>query len=163
MNCRNALGSTSHADKGCPLKVPARAVSNAKKQSIPAQTGLTALVRVFCADGAEPRRGLWSSRCPCSCGHSCFSPSLLALWRLPRMGNSIWPQTAQRLPLPKRQSQRLPMARRWWRIRIRFFVDTEQNKLFWPMDMPFWVRMAASPDADAPSYLLQRVAAGSRY
>ena len=119
MNCRNALGSTSHADKGCPLKVPARAVSNAKKQSIPAQTGLTALVRVFCADGAEPRRGLWSSRCPCSCGHSCFSPSLLALWRLPRMGNSIWPQTAQRLPLPKRQSQRLPMARRWWRIRIR--------------------------------------------
>ena len=26
------------------------------------------------------------------------------------------------------------------------------------MDMPFWVRMAASPDADAPSYLLQRVA-----
>lgn len=38
------------------------------------------------------------------------------------------------------------------------FVDAEHNKLFWPMDMPFWVRLTASPDADAPSYLLQRVA-----
>jgi hypothetical protein len=40
----------------------------------------------------------------------------------------------------------------------KIFVDTEQNKLFWPMDMPFWVRLAASPDANAPSFLLQRVA-----
>lgn len=40
----------------------------------------------------------------------------------------------------------------------KVFIDTEHNKLFWPMDKPFWVRLAASPDADAPSYLLQRVA-----
>ena len=40
----------------------------------------------------------------------------------------------------------------------KIFVDTEQNKLFWPMDMPFWVRLAASPNANAPSLLLQRVA-----
>lgn len=39
----------------------------------------------------------------------------------------------------------------------KIYVDTEHNKLFWPMDKPFWVRLAASPDADAPSYLLQRV------
>jgi len=40
----------------------------------------------------------------------------------------------------------------------KIFVDSAQNKLFWPMDMPFWVRLAASPDANAPSFLLQRVA-----
>jgi hypothetical protein len=40
----------------------------------------------------------------------------------------------------------------------KIFVDTAQNKLFWPMDMPFWVRLAASPDDNAPSFLLQRVA-----
>lgn len=40
----------------------------------------------------------------------------------------------------------------------KIYVDEKQNKLFWPMDKPFWVRLAASPDADAPSYLLQRVA-----
>jgi hypothetical protein len=40
----------------------------------------------------------------------------------------------------------------------KIYVDTVNNKLFWPMDMPFWVRLAASPDANAPSFLLQRVA-----
>lgn len=28
--------------------------------------------------------------------------------------------------------------------------------MWWPLDKPFWVRLAASPDADAPSFLLQR-------
>lgn len=40
----------------------------------------------------------------------------------------------------------------------KVYIDTKENKIFWPMDMPFWVRMAASPDPNAPSYLLQRVA-----
>ena len=40
----------------------------------------------------------------------------------------------------------------------KIFVDAAENKIYWPMDMPFWVRLAASPDANAPSYLLQRVA-----
>ena len=39
----------------------------------------------------------------------------------------------------------------------KVYVDSVNNKLFWPMDKPFWVRLATSPDADAPSYLLQRV------
>ena len=39
----------------------------------------------------------------------------------------------------------------------KVFVDAPNNKLYWPMDKPFWVRLAVSPDADAPSYLLQRV------
>jgi hypothetical protein len=40
----------------------------------------------------------------------------------------------------------------------KVYVDQQANKIFWPMDMPFWVRLAASPDPNAPSYLLQRVA-----
>lgn len=40
----------------------------------------------------------------------------------------------------------------------KVYIDTKENKLFWPMDKPFWVRLAASPDPDAPSFLLQRVA-----
>jgi len=40
----------------------------------------------------------------------------------------------------------------------KIYVDTADNKLFWPYDMPFWVRLTASPDPNAPSYLLQRVA-----
>jgi hypothetical protein len=40
----------------------------------------------------------------------------------------------------------------------KVFVDTKENKLYWPMDKNFWVRLAASPDDDAPSYLLERVA-----
>ena len=39
----------------------------------------------------------------------------------------------------------------------KVYVDSVNNKLYWPMDKPFWVRLAVSPDADAPSYLLQRV------
>jgi hypothetical protein len=39
----------------------------------------------------------------------------------------------------------------------KVFADTVNNKLYWPMDKPFWVRLAVSPDADAPSFLLQRV------
>jgi hypothetical protein len=40
----------------------------------------------------------------------------------------------------------------------KVYEDDVQNKLFWPMDMHFWIRLSASPDANAPSYLLQRVA-----
>lgn len=39
----------------------------------------------------------------------------------------------------------------------KVYVDSVNNKLYWPMDKPFWVRLATSPDPDAPSYLLQRV------
>ncbi len=40
----------------------------------------------------------------------------------------------------------------------KVYVDAQANKIFWPMDMPFWVRLSASPDPNAPSYLMQRVA-----
>jgi hypothetical protein len=40
----------------------------------------------------------------------------------------------------------------------KIYVDAKENKLYWPWDKPFWVRLAASPDADAPSYLMERVA-----
>jgi len=43
----------------------------------------------------------------------------------------------------------------------KVYVDAPDNKLFWPMDQPFWVRLAASPDANAPTFLLQRVAPDS--
>jgi hypothetical protein len=40
----------------------------------------------------------------------------------------------------------------------KVYVDAADNRLFWPMDKPFWVRLATSPDPNAPSYLMQRVA-----
>lgn len=40
----------------------------------------------------------------------------------------------------------------------KVFVDEAQRKIFWPMDQPFWVRLAPSPEEGSPSYLLQRVA-----
>lgn len=40
----------------------------------------------------------------------------------------------------------------------KVYIDAKANKIFWPMDMPFWVRLSASPDPNAPSYLMQRVA-----
>jgi hypothetical protein len=40
----------------------------------------------------------------------------------------------------------------------KVYIDAQANKIFWPMDMPFWVRLSASPDPNAPSYLMQRVA-----
>lgn len=41
---------------------------------------------------------------------------------------------------------------------LKVFVNEEQNKLYWPMDLPFYVRLAASPDEGSPSFLLDRVA-----
>ncbi|MBT3251223.1 MAG: hypothetical protein HN729_00030 [Candidatus Marinimicrobia bacterium] len=43
----------------------------------------------------------------------------------------------------------------------KIYVDENENKLFWPKALPFFVRLAASPDNDAPSYLLNRVSPGS--
>lgn len=43
----------------------------------------------------------------------------------------------------------------------KIWVDAVNNKLFWPMDMPFWVRLTPSPDPNAPSYLMERVAPNS--
>lgn len=43
----------------------------------------------------------------------------------------------------------------------KIYVDENKNKLYWPKALPFFVRLAASPDNDAPSYLLNRVSPGS--
>ncbi len=43
----------------------------------------------------------------------------------------------------------------------KVFIDEEEQHIYWPMSMPFWVRLAASPEKDAPSYLLQKVYPGS--
>lgn len=37
-------------------------------------------------------------------------------------------------------------------------VDEKQKNIYWPTDLPVWVRLAESPEQDAPSYLLQRTA-----
>jgi hypothetical protein len=39
----------------------------------------------------------------------------------------------------------------------KVYTDTAHNKLFWPMDKQFYVRLTGSPDDNAPSFLLQRV------
>jgi|CXWL01.1.fsa_nt_gi hypothetical protein len=39
----------------------------------------------------------------------------------------------------------------------KVFVDELKEKIFWPMDMPFWVRLAPSPEEGTPSFLLKRV------
>jgi hypothetical protein len=40
----------------------------------------------------------------------------------------------------------------------KVYVDAAANRLYWPMDKPFWVRLATSADPNAPSFLLKRVA-----
>ena len=37
------------------------------------------------------------------------------------------------------------------------YIDTKENKLYWPMDQPFFVRLAPSGDDNSQSFLLQRV------
>lgn len=39
----------------------------------------------------------------------------------------------------------------------KVFIDEKEKYIYWPMSMPFWVRLTASPGKDAPSYLLQRI------
>ena len=39
----------------------------------------------------------------------------------------------------------------------KIYVDTLNNRLYWPADKPFWVRLAISPEDDAPSFLLPTV------
>lgn len=36
----------------------------------------------------------------------------------------------------------------------KVYKDVESNKLYWPVDLPFYVRLAVSPDESAPSFLL---------
>lgn len=43
----------------------------------------------------------------------------------------------------------------------KVFIDETEQHIYWPMSMPFWVRLAVSPEKDAPSYLLQKVYPGS--
>lgn len=39
----------------------------------------------------------------------------------------------------------------------KVFIDEKDRHIYWPMSMPFWVRLTASPEKDAPSYLLRKV------
>ncbi len=39
----------------------------------------------------------------------------------------------------------------------KIFIDEKEKRIYWPMSMPFWVRLTASPEKDAPSYLLEKV------
>lgn len=38
---------------------------------------------------------------------------------------------------------------------VQIYVDSAQQKLFWPLDQPFWIRLATSPEDNAPSFLLR--------
>jgi hypothetical protein len=39
----------------------------------------------------------------------------------------------------------------------KVFIDEQEKYIYWPMSMPFWVRLTPSPEENAPSYLLQRI------
>lgn len=39
---------------------------------------------------------------------------------------------------------------------LKVYVDSSTNKVFWPMDLPFWVRLANSPNKDARTFLLDQ-------
>jgi hypothetical protein len=43
----------------------------------------------------------------------------------------------------------------------KVYVDEKGKFIYWPMSMPFWVRLTESPKEDAPSYLLQKMQTGS--
>ncbi|MFC1898299.1 OmpL47-type beta-barrel domain-containing protein [Candidatus Cloacimonadota bacterium] len=45
---------------------------------------------------------------------------------------------------------------------IHVYTDTETNRLYWPEDMPFWVRLATSPEDNAPSFLLEEISSKSK-
>jgi hypothetical protein len=38
---------------------------------------------------------------------------------------------------------------------LKVFVNTENSTLFWPQQLPFYVRLSTGPDVNAPSFLLQ--------
>lgn len=38
----------------------------------------------------------------------------------------------------------------------KVYVDSVHNKIYWPLEKPFWIRIAESPESNAPSYLLKR-------
>lgn len=42
----------------------------------------------------------------------------------------------------------------------KVYLDPNGGFIYWPMDMRFWIRLAPSPDQDAPSYLLQSIRVG---
>lgn len=39
----------------------------------------------------------------------------------------------------------------------KVFIDEKKQDIYWPMSMPFWVKLTASPGENAPSYLLRKV------
>ncbi len=39
----------------------------------------------------------------------------------------------------------------------KVYVDESDNSIYWPLDMPFWVKLSTSPDETADSFLLQTV------
>jgi hypothetical protein len=39
---------------------------------------------------------------------------------------------------------------------LKVYVDSSTNKIFWPMDLPFWVKLANSPGKDAQTFFLDQ-------
>jgi len=68
--------------------------------------------------------------------------SITALALLICMGRGVFPQEN---PAPPLQHQK------------KVFIDEKEQNIYWPMSMPFWVRLTASPEENAPSYLLRKV------
>jgi len=58
------------------------------------------------------------------------------------MGRAAFPQEN---PAPPLQHQK------------KVFIAEKEKDIYWPMSMPFWVKLAASPEENAPSYLLSKV------
>ncbi|MBD3226450.1 MAG: hypothetical protein GF313_17105 [Caldithrix sp.] len=40
---------------------------------------------------------------------------------------------------------------------VNVYVNQQDNEVYWPMDMPIWVRLATSPEENASSFLLKDV------
>ncbi len=40
---------------------------------------------------------------------------------------------------------------------VGVYMDSDEKTVYWPMDMPIWIRLATSPEKNAPSFLLQDV------
>lgn len=43
----------------------------------------------------------------------------------------------------------------------KVYINEQENSIYWPMGMPFWIRLATSPEPGTPSHLLKHVVKGS--
>ena len=40
---------------------------------------------------------------------------------------------------------------------LKVYVDSTTKSIYWPMDLPFWIKLASSPDKNAPTFLLDQL------